>query len=370
MFSKILSFTLVYILSIINFLIILTPMAFIFLGEIFVHSSDHYTTSVILLLISGTSFLMLLFLLFDFLFSSSVNFYKKTSTLASKSKDYSIFNEVFEDVKKKFNKNNVKLYINNSSEINAFAVGSLRENIIVLTTGILSSYSKKIESNEKFLLSIKGIIGHEMSHIINKDYFTALLLIVNQKAVGFVSRIIFLLFNIFIRIISLLPLIGNFLSNIIMNIYNIIDWLINFFYKKIMMKIYNFINLQISKKIEYRADNQGAKLIGGKNMAYSLSLLGNNGFFTLFSSHPATKNRVKSVENVEKSEKIKAVFGSNFAFLLSFILIIYTIIITYRAAKLDNLINDINKAHSFFINKFFMMKNYIIFLINKVTNKV
>ncbi len=370
MFSKILSFTLVYILSIINFLIILTPMAFILFGEIFIHSSNHYTMSVILLLISGTSFLMLLFLLFDFLFSSSVNFYKKTSTLASKSKDYLIFDRIFDDVKNKFNKNDVKLYISNSGEINAFAVGSLRANIIVLTTGILNSYSKKIEDNEKFLLSIKGIMGHEMSHIINKDYFTALLLIVNQRAVNFISKLVFLFFNIFIRIISILPIVGTFLSNIIINVYNIINLLINFFYQKIMIKVYNFINLQISKKIEYRADNQGAKVVGGENMAYALSLLGSSGFFTLFSSHPATKSRVKKVKNVEKSEVIKAVLGSDFAFLLSFALIIYTIIITYKAANVDNLIADINKTHSFFLNKFFMIKNYIFIFMNKIKNKI
>lgn len=67
-----------------------------------------------------------------------------------------------------------------------------------------------------------------------------------------------------------------------------------------MMKIYNFIKLQISKEIEYRADNQGAKVVGGENMSYALSLLGDSGYFTLFSSHPATRNRVKKTKSVEK----------------------------------------------------------------------
>lgn len=370
MFSKVLSFTLVYILSVINFLIIMTPMAFIFFGEMFVNSTNSYTLSLVLLSISGTSFLMLLFLLFDFLFSSSVRHYKKVSKLARKSKDYKIFNEIFEDVKKKFGKENVELYINNSSEINAFAVGSLRKNIIVLTTGILNSYSKQTENNEKYLLSIKGILGHEMSHIINKDYFTALLLIVNQRAVDFMSKIIFLFFNIIIRLISIIPFIGITLANIIMNIYSCINWLIGFFYKKIMMKIYNFIKLQISKEIEYRADNQGAKVVGGENMSYALSLLGDSGYFTLFSSHPATRNRVKKTKSVEKSDRIRAVFGSDFAFLLSFALIIYITVITYKAARVNDLINDIRSAHSFFVDKYFMAKNYIIFFMNKITNKI
>lgn len=366
MFSKIFSFILVYILSVANFLVILTPMMFVLLGENLLNSYGNYTKSLIFLSISATSFLMLLFLLFDFCFSSSVRFYKKRSIKYDKNNNYKIFERIFDNIKKKFNKKNVQLYISNSNEVNAFAVGSLRQNIIVLTTGLIDSYSSRIKNNNQFLLSIEGIIGHEMSHIINKDYFTALLLIVNERAVNFISKIIFIFFNFLIRIINLIPLIGNYISNIILILYKILNFLISFFYKKIMINIYKFIQLQISKNIEYRADKQGAKAIGGKNMAYTLSLLGESGYFTIFSSHPATKNRVEKVKNIELSEKkISSVFISNIIFLLSFILIIYIIYYTFKLAKVDLLIQDFNNMKMFFVNKYILLKSHIIMFLNK-----
>jgi Zn-dependent protease with chaperone function len=277
-----------------------------------------------------------------------------------------MFDKIFTAVKEKFNRHNVQLYISKSGEVNAFAVGSLRKNVIILTTGLLNSYSAEIKNDNKFLLSIEGIIAHEMSHIINKDYFTALLLVVNERAVNFISRIVLLLFNAIMAVVGIIPLIGKHMTFTISKIYGIFNFFINFFHKKIMLKGYKFIQLQISKSIEYRADRQAAEMVGGENMAFALSLLGKSGFFTIFSSHPSTDSRVKSVKNVEiASKNIRSVFGSNLIFLFSFILIIFISYHAFKLAKVESLVQDYNNLKLLILNKYILIKSQITMFLNK-----
>ena len=247
MFAKIFSFILVYILSILNFIVVLSPLTFLVLGKYFLATSaqDRYIESLIFLSISSTTALMLLFLFFDFCFSSSVRYYAKRSVLATKDDKYNDISEAFEKVKLKFNRQDIKLYINDSNEVNAYAVGSLRKNIIVITTALLNLYRSETENREQFLKYVEGIMGHEISHIINKDYFTALLLIINERANNFVSGIIQIIFTIFVRIICIIPVIGNYISIAIDSLYNFLDFIINFFYKFVILNIYKFIQLQI-----------------------------------------------------------------------------------------------------------------------------
>lgn len=370
MFAKILGFSLVYILSLVNFLIVLMPMTFLFFGEVFLlKSSGNYSKSLTFLAIAIASFLMLLFLFFDFIFSFSLRYYKKTCTLCKKNKKYSIFSEIFDDIKNRFNKRNVELYISNSSEINAFAVGGLRQNIIVLTTGLLNHYSNEIKDDEKFLLAVKGIIGHEMSHIVNKDYFTALLLIVNERSLNLVSKLVLFIFNIIVRVVGIIPVVGGYFSIAISSVYKAINWIIMFFYNHLMMNIYNFIKLQVSKNVEYRADNQGAKLVGGENMAYALSLLGSSGYFTIFSTHPSTKSRIKKVRNVLENKRIRPVFGSNLTFILSFFIMIFIFTWTLNLADLQSLANDFFSMKINIINKYFILKSRFIVLLENFTTK-
>ena len=126
------------------------------------------------------------------------------------------------------------------------------------------------------------------------------------------------------------------------------------------MKIYNFIQLQISKSIEYRADNQGAKLIGGENMAYALSLLGSSGYFTIFSTHPSTKSRVKKVEDVKESDRIRPVFGANLTFIFSFFIMLFIFSWTLSLADLKSLANDFFIMKMGIINNYFVLKNKVI----------
>lgn len=367
-FSKILSFILVYILSIANFLVVLSPLTFLLLGKYFLAASSQgrYIESILFLSISSTSGLMLLFLFFDFCFSSSVRYYARRGILSTKKDEYNDISEAFEKVKNKYNKKDVQLYIVKSEEINAYAVGSLRRNIVVITTSLLNMYRSNTESRKEFLTCIECILSHEMSHIINKDYFTALLLIINEKANKFVSKIIWLFFMFIVRIFNIIPIIGQYVSIIVDSLYNALDFTISFFYKYIMLTLYKFIQLQISKNIEYRADRQGAQVMGGNNMANTLAMLGDSGYFSIFSSHPSTRNRVKSVSNINISNNtIRPVFGVNIIFLISFIFIISACYYSYKLAKVDSLIRDYYSISLFFKNKYIILKTRIYMLLNK-----
>lgn len=362
MIAKIVAFISVYLLTVFNFFIFLSPLTFFIIGRMMINVNvgDNYIKAIIFLSISAINFLMLLFLFFDFIFSYSVRKLKKGCKNCEKAKEYSAIAGIFRDVKSKFGIKNVKLYISQSGEVNAYAVGSLRKKIIIITAGLLNKYSSKTDDENKFLIEIKGIIGHEMSHLVNNDYFTALLLIVNERAVNFISNIILFIFNLLIRFFVVIPFVGSYFVSIIHLIYNIFNTIINFTYRYIIKPIYNFIQLQTSKSIEYRADKQGAMVIGGVYMAEALSVLGSSGYFSIFSTHPSTKSRVKKVQDVEIKGKVRGLLLSKLLPLFSIIIMIYICYLFYKMADVSALIRDYNYLFNFVNNKMYELKNFII----------
>jgi len=339
MIYKLLNFILVYILSIFNFAIIMSPMLF-FAIPLMITKSDYIksdsTLTVILLVFFIVSCLMIVVMLFDLLFGFSTRFYLKGTKEFSKIKNYDILSDVFDEVKMRFNKPNVRLMILNSSEANAFAIGNLGRQYIVVTNGLISEYLIQMKDREYFLNCMKCIIGHEMSHLINKDYLPGLLLKVNELATSFVSKIILLIFNIIIRIIGIIPFVGGIVSSLLLNFFKLLDFIITFFYKYVILTIYKLIQLKISRNREYRCDKQSAMISGGDLMSEALSVLGENGYITIFSSHPKTSSRVKKVKLVERTYgTITPQFGNNFVNFCSvlFILILPFIIYYYMDIK-------------------------------------
>ena len=59
-----------------------------------------------------------------------------------------------------------------------------------------------------------------------------------------------------------------------------------------------FMLKQISRNIEYRCDKDSAQAFGPRGIYTTLSFLGKSPYFTLFSTHPSTKKRIKRVEKV------------------------------------------------------------------------
>jgi len=299
---------------------------------------------------------MLIILFFDFLFGFSVRPFLINCKKYQKDTKYKIFYEIFEEIKYKFGKNNVNLLIKKSTEVNAFAIGGLGRNNIVLTEGLLLHYLASTNNKSEFLNCIEGSMGHEMSHLVNKDYLPGLLLTINEQATHTISRIIFLIFNIFIKLFHIIPIIGFLLSNIFVNLYKIFDFFIHFFYKYIILNIYKFLLLQISRDIEYRCDKQSAKSCGGDVMAFALSFLGENGYCTIFSTHPKTSKRIKKVQNIQLQNRIKPSFMNKFLNTFSLLCIIYITIIFGVKADIQSLIEDYNEFLNIILLRFGYLK--------------
>jgi Zn-dependent protease with chaperone function len=289
-----------------------------------------------------------------------------------KYKNLEFLDEIFDRIKQKYNFYNVELLIRESPEVNAYAVGSFRKNVIILTSGILDDYKNKCQYNDQFLKSMEGILAHEMSHIVNRDYFPALLLVTNEKVLNFISKIIMFVFNILIKCFNFIPIYGKYVSRLIKGIYNAFDYIIGFFYYKIILKIYTFIKLQISKQIEYRADKQASQEVGGESMAFALSLLGKSGFFNIFSSHPKTQNRVKKAKkiNILNDKNIKNTFLSNVCFFLSFVLLIFLMIKTFKMADINRLIDGFNTFLLEIQNKYILYKSKFSELVNSLAQLI
>ena len=358
MLTKIFNFIIVYILSIVNFFIILMPITcFILLGYMFGNDViNKYIYYITYLSVSLISVLMLVFLFFDLLFNSTVRFFLKT---CRKVKEEDDFFGLFEEVKRVFNINNVELVLQDSNEVNAYAVGGFRKNVIVLTKGLLDHYKEKTSTNEEYLISIQAIVAHEMSHIVNKDFLPGLLIMINERASKFVSKIIYLIFKIFITLIKIIPFVGFKLSSALVTFYNSLNTILMFVYNKIFLKIYYFIKLQISRNIEYRADKQAGYVVGGQNMAYALSLLGKSGFFSLNSTQPRTASRVKADRRTKRKLRVKAVPFVDITVYLSLICIIGGFIYSIQLANLPELI-DLYKASVKGCNRLLVDYNNII----------
>lgn len=362
MFTKLISFLLVYTLTTLNFFVFLSPLTFIIISKYIFNITQNfdYIKTFILLIISLINFITLLLLLFDFVFSQSIRKLTKNAIEYNKNDSYKIFDTIFNRVKNKYNNGKVKLYIQNNNAVNAYAVGSLRKKVIILTTGLINFYSSKIKDRNQFLVSIEGIIAHEMSHLVNNDYFTGLLVMINERAVKIASKFVLLFFNIFLKICAFIPFIGVYITNAIVFIYNIFNFFIFFFYKYILLNTYKFIQLKLTRNIEYRADSQAGKVIGGRLMSYTLSLLGNDGYTSIFSTHPLTKNRVKNVENIEISDTtIKPVFISREMLLLTVFLLVILCYLPYKMANINKIIYDYNSMIIFLQNKYMLLNSYI-----------
>lgn len=312
MFSKPLSLVLVYVVTVINIVVLASPLLALLVP--FVHINNNFLVienSLIekvkfafFLLCFTVSFLMLVYLVIDFLLGFSVRTSLKGCTRYEKIKDYDFLTDLFNQVKNKFGERSVKLYIKNSDEVNAYAVSSMGSKAIVLTSGIINHYLHECPDPKRFLYALRSILGHEMSHLVNKDFLPAFLIMTNQKVTNFVSNLLLIIFNLATRAASMLPIGGRYTAIVMNNIYNAIHFAVTFFNRFVVYNLYEFLRRTISRSIEFRCDMQSARAFGGKSMALALSMLGEGGYYTIFSTHPKTKSRMGQVENIKISDAI------------------------------------------------------------------
>ena len=131
------------------------------------------------------------------------------------------------------------------------------------------------------------------------------------------------------------------------------------------MNFYQFINKFISRSVEYRCDKQSAQAFGGYNMAKSLTLFGDSGYFTLFSTHPQTKKRIKKTLKVSRKNKIiRPLFSSSVANYLAFMTLFASCAISAKLSKADQFIRYQIKNQEAILETINHLYNSTIILIN------
>ena len=187
-----------------------------------------------------------------------------------------------------------------SNEVNAFATGpSKKRSLIALSTGLINKMSKD---------EVEAIIGHEISHITNGDMITMTLLqgVVNAF-VMFLARIL-----AFVISSSNRKNRSSFSSN----------YFFIYLFEIIFMILGSFVLAFYSRKREFRADKNSAKLLGKEKMIKALQTLksvynikdvkkeklaiqslkiSNNskrGLLKLFSTHPPLDDRIDKLKKL------------------------------------------------------------------------
>ncbi len=360
MFAKPLKLLLIYILTVINIAFLVTPIIasvaplidFTKNGIQIDYSLAQKIKIIISILIFAVSFLMLFYIFIDFVFGFSLRASLKNCKRYDKIKGYEFLKEIFIQTQEKFNCKGVKLYIKNSNEINAYALGSMSTGVIVLTRGIIDNFLVSSNDSKEFLISLRSIIAHEMSHLINRDFLPTFFVITNQKATNLVSRILHFIFYFQINFFQKVPYIGKLYSSTIYYIYIIINFILTLFNKYLVLTIYNFLNKFASRSIEYRCDLQASQAFGGLNMVSALEKLGKSGYFTIFSTHPRTKSRINHVKFVKQSnEIITPKFTDKLSNYIAIMMLLIICLYFAKQANIDQLVREVIRNQDFIYRK-------------------
>ncbi len=371
MINKIINFLLVIALSLVNMLIMVLPLFVLTLPIflIFRDATEHFFLNAAVRLLFLISGYMLLYIVLDFIFGFTVNAYTKGCIYYKEAGIINGSNEIakgFDYLKQRFNQAKVNLYISQTSEINAYAIGSMRKKAVVITVGLLNQIYNTAEDKNKYINQIVAILAHEMSHLVNKDFLPGMLVYSNQIVSNFLAKLFHSFFNILSNIVWVLPGIGSYISYMFIYAYKALDWLINLFYKTVFRPIYDVIYKWFSRGMEYRCDRDAAKIVGGTVMAAALSSIGPGSYFSIFSTHPRTKSRIRNIEKIKpKQGIIKASFLGN---IVNSLVIILLIIITYYLYNLVKL-NDANQITMQIYNDINMFKYKIMVIFSSIKNQ-
>lgn len=341
MLTKPFIFVLTFMLTIANFIILLIPVAvvafpiFMFFESLFLKAG----VNVLYFLVSRISFLMIAYMVLDFIFGFTVRRVNKRAIPIKKATSiygHEDIDESFNWLKKKFNMPKVELYIDqNFQVVNAYAVGSLRKKSVTITLGLITQIKEKSANHTQFVDAIKGILGHEMSHLSNSDYMPGMLASANEIANRHVSSLIRWCFIIIANFLRFVPFLGKPVYRLIVKFYNFLNFVLGFFYNWIFMPVYNFLKKWFGRSIEYRCDRESSYAFGGKRMALGLSMLGDGGYFSLFSTHPRTKSRIKNVEGIiPKSGIVRPSIMGGLSNFISIVLVLFVCVYSTERADI------------------------------------
>ena len=220
---------------------------------------------------------------------------RKVETKRDKEYLMPLFEEVYEEARKKTPSlsKRIKLYITESKDINAFAVG---RKTVMLTRGAIDSLSPE---------ELKGTMAHEFGHISSGDSIARVITIVGNgffSIVVLVCKIIMLIIGLIVAITSkkyVLTLMIGFIGNLLFN-YSITAFLF----------LGNILIALNSRFREYLADDYAYQIGFGdelKETLYQINALDMGGRQKLKdwlkASHPHTTARIARLERKLEPEQ-------------------------------------------------------------------
>jgi Zn-dependent protease with chaperone function len=353
MLTKPLIFVLTFFLAIINLMVALVPLQLLLtpFTYLFPAMMEKIGMDIMLLILLFITSYMIAYLLLDWLFAFTVRAYTRNTLPLHKATSIYGHQDIadsFAWLLKRFQLRNVELRINGDvNTINAYAIGSMRRKVVVLTMGLVNHIHNESHNHDQYVDAIRGILGHELSHLANKDYLPALLTIANETAIHIIDKIIFYIFKIISKIIWIIPFIGTPLSHLIMLIYKTIDSVLMGIYKLIFMPIYRFLQKTLNRSVEFRCDRDAAFAFGGSRIATGLAMLGPGSYFSIFSTHPRTKTRIRKVEKItSKPGYIRPSIITWLLNLASLLFIVYVWYMLTLVAPIDDILEELRSLTS------------------------
>lgn len=306
----------------INFLVILLPfylsiISIILIGEdtqTFIASSSIFIYTMLFMFIFTVVYLYL-----DLFFGFTVKGIIKDCIDINTLENFSIHKELFEETLKEFDMSDVKFLLQESDEINAYAISTLRKEYVIITSGMLEHIGNSFNDIEEQKLALKGMIAHELSHLLNLDSLPNLILLSGQNIANYISTALNFILTYLILILSYIPVTA-ILSLIISIFFSLLRKGLDMVYIYILHPSYLFVERFLGRLNEYRSDYQSAEALSWKPIYFCLSSiikLSGNTYHSNFSTHPNTISRVLLIYKVQRTElNIKASFFSKYFSLL------------------------------------------------------
>lgn len=336
MFSKIINILLVYLLCIANFAVLTLP--YIAILYPFLHFTSFAELGVqrfILICAFALSSLMFVMWVLDFLFSSSINnILKHCKSYKHKqyAKYFAVIDRIYKQIQRRYG---ISFYIliKNSNQIDAFATASFSKRVVVISTQTLSKIERSCNSAEEFENAMSGLLAHEASHLLNKDFLPGALLNLNQRATYSLAKFTSTLYALVFYILARVPFFGGPIALFAKAISNNIERILRFFMDKIIFKIYYFFAKILTRGIEYRSDADAAKMFGPSSISSCLQILAGDSYNSVFSTHPSTPLRIKAASKFAKTKlEIRQHFLTGFLNVFSIAIIICAPFYLYKVA--------------------------------------
>tara|TARA_B100001564_G_C20625321_1_gene664387 strand:+ start:181 stop:1284 length:1104 start_codon:yes stop_codon:yes gene_type:complete len=361
MLAKPLMLMLAFCLTLVNMVFLSIPLGIIFLPIYLIlgYNTIFVALDIGIFIVASISCFMVLYLLFDMFFGMTARrLTKGCPTIGNAGemlREHDRFERHFLMMKSQFNLPKAELFISPSNKVNAYAVGSFRRKVVIMTMGLINTIYQKSENRHQLDDTIKGILGHELSHLKNKDFLPGNLVYANQVIQNFISKFIYITFHIALLLFLFIPYIGRYIRKFLFLLHNITTKYTQFFYKFLFMPFYNFLYKWFNRSIEYRCDLDAAKVIGGSGMATALSMLGKGAYFSIFSTHPRTKHRINHIKDARPTgAKIRQGFFNMVATFFALCLLIFVAYLFASQVRFDDtkalIIYPIMNHYDFFMN--------------------